>query len=213
MGATILNHHKGCLLIFSSPCKARSDLMSVPTDPPPAYEYAVRQPPPVLPPGYQVAATLPSYQQAELDKEKLEAGNDVTDQHRAAARESTVERGEWELEDDMDLALLGTDMAFFTSFLAAFLFNWVGFLLLMCFCHTIAARYGALAGFGLSLSKWTLIVQRSTDMIRDENAWLWWLVLAFGFLICVRACTQFVQIKKSWRHLSSSARERLFFFY
>merc|ERR1719209_2386707 len=95
--------------------------MSVPTDPPPAYEYAVRQPPPVLPPGYQVAATLPSYQQAELDKEKLIAGNDVTDQHRAAARESTVERGEWELEDDMDLALLGTDMAFFTSFLAAFL--------------------------------------------------------------------------------------------
>merc|ERR1712013_496730 len=71
--------------------------------------------------------------------------------------------------------LLGTDMAFFTSFLAAFLFNWVGFLLLMCVCHTIAARYGALAGFGLSLSKWTLIVQRSTDMIRDENAWLWWL--------------------------------------
>ena len=85
----------------------------------------------------------------------------------------------------MDLALLGTDLAFFSAFLTAFLFNWVGFLLLMCFCHTIAARYGALAGFGLSLSKWTLIVKRSTDMIRDENAWAWWLVLAFGFLVCV----------------------------
>ena len=92
----------------------------------------------------------------------------------------------------MDLALLGTDLAFFSAFLTAFLFNWVGFLLLMCFCHTIAARYGALAGFGLSLSKWTLIVKRSTDMIKDENAWLWWLVLAFGFLICVRACTQVI---------------------
>ena len=99
-------------------------------------------------------------------------------------------RGEWDDDVDMDLALLGTDLAFFTAFLTAFLFNWVGFLLLMCFCHTIAARYGALAGFGLSLSKWTLIVKRSTDMIRDENAWAWWLVLAFGFLICVRACTQ-----------------------
>ena len=76
------------------------------------------------------------------------------------------------------------------AFLTAFLFNWVGFLLLMCFCHTIAARYGALAGFGLSLAKWTLIVKRSTELVRDENAWLWWLVLAFGFLICVRACTQ-----------------------
>ena len=76
------------------------------------------------------------------------------------------------------------------AFLTAFLFNWVGFLLLMCFCHTIAARYGALAGFGLSLAKWTLIVKRSTELVRDENAWLWWLVLAFGFLICVRASTQ-----------------------
>ena len=131
----------------------------------------------------------------------------------------------------MDLNLLGTDLSFFTAFLTAFLFNWVGFLLLMCFCHTIAARYGALAGFGLSLAKWTLIVKRSTELVRDENAWLWWLVLAFGFLICVRACTQvrsypqseshmvlkssfqFIQIKRSWRHLSSSARERLFFFY
>merc|ERR1719228_1669901 len=140
------------------------------------------------------------------------AGHDTTEDHRAA-RENTIERGEWDAEDDMDLALLGTDMAFFTSFLAAFLFNWVGFLLLMCFCHTIASRYGALAGFGLSLSKWTLIVKRSTELVRDDNAWLWWLVMGFGFLICMRACTQFLQIKRSWRHLSSSARERLFFFY
>ena len=103
-----------------------------------------------------------------------------------------LRRGEWGEEGNMDMALLGTDLAFFTAFLAAFLFNWVGFLLLMCFCHTIAARYGALAGFGLSLSKWTLIVKRSTDMVKDENAWLWWLVLAFGFLICMRACAQVI---------------------
>ena len=105
---------------------------------------------------------------------------------------SLLRRGEWDEEGNMDMALLGTDLAFFTAFLAAFLFNWVGFLLLMCFCHTIAARYGALAGFGLSLSKWTLIVKRSTDMVKDENAWLWWLVLAFGFLICMRACVQVI---------------------
>ena len=37
--------------------------------------------------------------------------------------------------------LLGNDFVFFTAFLTAFLFNWIGFLLLMCFCHTIAARY------------------------------------------------------------------------
>jgi hypothetical protein len=50
----------------------------------------------------------------------------------------------------------------------------------MCFCHTIAARYGALSGFGLSLAKWTLIVKHSTDLASRENIWLWWLIMAFG---------------------------------
>lgn len=50
----------------------------------------------------------------------------------------------------------------------------------MCFCHTIASRYGALAGFGLSLTKWTLIVKHSTDLASRENSWLWWLIMAFG---------------------------------
>jgi len=188
-----------------------------PNEPPPDYDYAVSHPSEATPPEYRVATALPSYQQAVLDKEKLLACEEVEDEYdishpRRARRLSAAERGDWD-ESEMDLNLLGTDLSFFTAFLTAFLFNWVGFLLLMCFCHTIAARYGALAGFGLSLAKWTLIVKRSTELVRDENAWLWWLVLAFGFLICVRACTQFIQIKRSWRHLSTSARERLFFFY
>jgi len=66
------------------------------------------------------------------------------------------------------------------SLAVAFLFNWIGFLLLMCFCHTIAARYGALSGFGLSLAKWTLIVKHSTELASRENSWLWWLIMAFG---------------------------------
>ena len=72
---------------------------------------------------------------------------------------------------------------FFCSFffdLVAFLFNWIGFLLLMCACHTVAGRYGALAGFGLSLAKWTLIVKHSTDLASNDNNWLWWLIMAFG---------------------------------
>jgi len=191
-----------------------------PNEPPPDYEYAINHPEDTVtmtPPDYRAAVNLPSYQEAMLDKEKLLAEDDEDDidtilPPHPTRRISSAERGEWE-DSDQDIALLGTDLAFFSAFLTAFLFNWVGFLLLMCFCHTIAARYGALAGFGLSLAKWTLIVKRSTELVRDENAWLWWLVLAFGFLICVRACTQFIQIKRSWRHLSSAARERLFFFY
>ncbi|CAG2058068.1 unnamed protein product [Timema podura] len=95
----------------------------------------------------------------------------------------------------------------------AFLFNWIGFLLLMCFCHTVAARYGALSGFGLSLAKWTLIVKHSTDLASRENSWLWWLIMAFGLLICVRAIIQYLNIKRGWRLLSGTAQERLLFFY
>jgi len=195
--------------------------------PPPDYNSAVNGPqnpigprgyPPAVavpldepPPEYSVAAHLPSYEQAELSKDKLYS-NDILDD--VVVGEAIRGRTGQEWEDDIgDSALLGNDFVFCTAFITAFLFNWVGFLLLMCFCHTIAARYGALAGFGLSLAKWTLIVKRSTDLVRTENAWLWWLVLGFGFLICTRACIQYLQIKKTWRQLSRSARERLFFFY
>ncbi|XP_031618090.1 NEDD4 family-interacting protein 1 [Contarinia nasturtii] len=112
-----------------------------------------------------------------------------------------------------DNSLLGTDIIFVTAFLIAFIFNWIGFLMLTCFCHTIAARYGALSGFGLSLAKWTLIVKHNTDLASHENSWLWWLIMAFGFLICVRALVQYVSIKRTWRLLSASAQERLLFFY
>jgi len=100
----------------------------------------------------------------------------------------------------------------------ALLFNWVGFLVLMCLCQTVAARYGALAGFGLSLAKWTMIVKRNTEMSdlsseNHSNTWLWWLVMAFGFLICIRAVIQYMNIKRGWRLLSVPAQERVLYFY
>lgn len=112
-----------------------------------------------------------------------------------------------------DSSILGTDVMFVAAFLVAFLFNWVGFLMLTCFCHTIAARYGALSGFGLSLAKWTLIVKNSTDLASHENAWLWWLIMLFGFLICIRALVQYVSIKRTWRLLTPASQERLLYFY
>jgi hypothetical protein len=109
--------------------------------------------------------------------------------------------------------LLGTDLMFITAFFVAFIFNWIGFLMLTCFCHTIAARYGALSGFGLSLAKWTLIVKHSTEYASHDNSWLWWLIMTFGFLICIRALVQYINIKKTWGLLSNNAQERLLFFY
>lgn len=215
-----------------------------PEDEPPSY---YNEPPPLyyeLPPAYQVAASLPTYEEAEMSKGKLPGGNicvevvDLTDSdddhhhihHGRADMPGGGRMGQNSappgfalltfpsFDDSLNLessdaALLGNDFVFFTAFLTSFLFNWIGFLLLMCFCHTIAARYGALSGFGLSLAKWTLIVKNSTDLASADNAWLWWLIAAFGMLVCMRAIVQYLHIKRNWRHLSSAARERLFFFY
>lgn len=169
------------------------------------------------PPPYEVATKLPSYE--EVQREKNLQGEPYPQIHmpdniRTPPRPLTILAIDTEAaEGDPESGLLGTDFMFFTAFLVAFLFNWIGFLLLMCFCHTIASRYGALSGFGLSLTKWTLIVKHSTDLASRENSWLWWLIMGFGVLICARAIVQYLNIKRGWRLLPGSAQERLLFFY
>jgi len=196
-----------------------------------------------LPPAYQVASALPTYEEAELTKEgKLDPnliGINVTEEPvsgESSSDEFEVRRGRTRAHlpgftlltfpmDDTDnqgsgsggeltdTTLLGNDFIFFTAFTTSFLFNWIGFLLTMCFCRTIAAWYGALAGFGLSLAKWTLIVKHSTDFASgSDNTWLWWLFTTFGLIVCMRAIFQYLHIKRSWSSLSISARERLFFY-
>ncbi|XP_076619621.1 nedd4 family interacting protein [Colletes latitarsis] len=169
------------------------------------------------PPPYEVATKLPSYE--EVQREKTLQGEHHPDirtfsQLGALQQPVAILAVDTEAaEGDPESGLLGTDFMFFTAFLVAFLFNWIGFLLLMCFCHTIASRYGALSGFGLSLTKWTLIVKHSTDLASRENSWLWWLIMGFGVLICARAIIQYLNIKRGWRLLPGSAQERLLFFY
>lgn len=41
----------------------------------------------------------------------------------------------------------------------AFVFNWLGFFAAYCMTNTIAGRYGAMSGFGLSAVKWILILK------------------------------------------------------
>ncbi|XP_076175883.1 nedd4 family interacting protein [Ptiloglossa arizonensis] len=174
-------------------------------------------PPPKAPPPYEVATKLPSYE--EVQREKSLQGEHHPEiralshlrglQQPVAILAVDTEAAEGDSEND----LLGTDFMFFTAFWVAFLFNWIGFLVLMCFCHTIASRYGALSGIGLSLSKWTLIVKHSTDLASRENSWLWWVIMGFGVMICARAIVQYLTIKRGWRLLPRSDQERLFFFY
>ncbi|XP_075234787.1 nedd4 family interacting protein [Lycorma delicatula] len=167
------------------------------------------------PPPYDLATKLPSYEEVQREKTlqgELPLPRGPASHHRQqtlAFLAIDTEAG----DADGENSLLGTDFMFAMAFFVAFLFNWIGFLLLMCFCHTVAARYGALSGFGLSLAKWTLIVKHSTEFASHENSWLWWLIMAFGLLICVRAVIQYLNIKRGWRLLSGSAQERLLFFY
>lgn len=194
------------------------------------------------PPAYEVAVKLPTYEEAQQEKMASEERGRA-DQHHAHHHHHHLHRhggrtepaglagsgsgGDRRAFDFIaafphsdaqfdanagDLAL-GTDVYFFSAFLMAFLFNWIGFLLLMCVCHTVAGRYGALAGFGLSLAKWTLIVKHSTDLASGTNNWLWWLIMSFGVLISVRAVIQYLCIKREWHRLSRAAQERVVFFY
>ncbi|XP_077284777.1 nedd4 family interacting protein [Arctopsyche grandis] len=169
------------------------------------------------PPPYDVAANskLPTYEEVQREKHLLgENSPRMTAQPPPPIGTFlTIDSVENQPDYEADNSLLGTDFMFFTAFFFAFIFNWIGFLLLMCFCHTIASRYGALSGFGLSLAKWTLIVKHSTELASHDNSWLCWLIMAFGVLICVRAIIQYLNIKRGWRLLSGTAQERLLFFH
>lgn len=192
----------------------------------PSVSYALNYelPPPKAdfsaPPPYEVATKLPTYDEVQREK-RIEGEMGIPPglaQQAAGPRSSGAMPMFLAIDpdthpDESNKAMLGTDFMFFTAFVVSFLFNWIGFLLLMCFCHTIAARYGALSGFGLSLSKWTLIVKHSSDI--TEHVWLYWLVMSFGLLICIRAIVHYLNIKRGWQLLSGNpqAQERLLFFY
>ncbi|CAG9861537.1 unnamed protein product [Phyllotreta striolata] len=183
--------------------------------PPPKADY-------YAPPPYEVATKgtkLPTYEEVQREKNLEEQENTVPINaptprplpFRPGQRVITIDATE--ATEDPDTSLLGTDFMFYLAFFVAFIFNWIGFLLLMCFCHTIASRYGALSGFGLSLAKWTFIVQHSTELASKDNSWLWWLIMTFGLIICIRALLQYLSIKRGWHMLSASHQERLLFFY
>ncbi|XP_009947149.1 PREDICTED: NEDD4 family-interacting protein 1, partial [Leptosomus discolor] len=122
------------------------------------------------PPSYNVATTLPSYDEAERTKAEatipLVPGRD----------DDFVTRDDF---DDTDQLRIGNDGIFMLTFFMAFLFNWIGFFLSFCLTTSAAGRYGAISGFGLSLIKWILIVRFSTYFpgYFDGQYWLWWVFL------------------------------------
>ncbi|XP_061595440.1 NEDD4 family-interacting protein 1-like isoform X2 [Cololabis saira] len=178
------------------------------------------------PPSYNVATTLPSYDEAERAKaessallvtgrqpqhrERLDTFDDVV--RNSLEDEDFVTRDDFE---DADQLRIGNDGIFMLTFFMAFLFNWIGFFLSFCLTTSAAGRYGAISGFGLSLIKWVLIVRFSTYFpgYFDEQYWLWWLFLVLGLLLFLRGFIHYSRIRKMADTLSTLPHTRVLFIY
>ncbi|KAG7276409.1 hypothetical protein CRUP_002863 [Coryphaenoides rupestris] len=108
---------------------------------------------------------------------------------------------------------VGNDGVFMLAFFMAFLFNWIGFCLSFCLTNTIAGRYGAICGFGLSLIKWILIVRFSDYFTGYFNGqyWLWWIFLLFGVMVFFRGFVNYLKVRNMSENMASSHRMRFFF--
>ncbi|KAM7375155.1 hypothetical protein PAMA_014303 [Pampus argenteus] len=162
-----------------------------------------------VPPPYSIATSLPTYDEAEKAK-------------AAAMATSTVEvmprDDEFPPRDDFsdaDQLRVGNDGIFMLAFFMAFLFNWIGFCLSFCLTNTIAGRYGAICGFGLSLIKWILIVRFSDYFTGYFNGqyWLWWIFLLLGLLLFFRGFVNYLKVRNMSENMATSHRTRLFFLY
>jgi len=159
------------------------------------------------PPSYNVATTLPSYDEAE--RTKAESAVPLV----PGREEDFIARDDF---DDADQLRIGNDGIFMLTFFMAFLFNWIGFFLSFCLTPSAAGRYGAISGFGLSLVKWILIVRFSTYFpgYFDGQYWLWWVFLGLGFLLFFRGFINYSRVRKmADSSFSTMPRTRVLFIY
>ncbi|XP_028989279.1 NEDD4 family-interacting protein 2 [Betta splendens] len=162
-----------------------------------------------VPPPYSVATSLPTYDEAEKAKAAAMA---------ACTVEVMSRDDEFPPRDDFsdaDQLRVGNDGIFMLAFFMAFLFNWIGFCLSFCLTNTIAGRYGAICGFGLSLIKWILIVRFSDYFTGYFNGqyWLWWIFLLLGLLLFFRGFVNYLKVRNMSENMATSHRTRLFFLY
>ncbi|XP_058475055.1 NEDD4 family-interacting protein 2 [Solea solea] len=162
-----------------------------------------------VPPPYSVATSLPTYDEAEKAKATAMAASSVEVMPRD---DEFTPRDDF---SDADQLRVGNDGIFMLAFFMAFLFNWIGFCLSFCLTNTIAGRYGAICGFGLSLIKWILIVRFSDYFTGYFNGqyWLWWIFLLLGLLLFFRGFVNYLKVRNMSENMATSQRTRLFFLY
>lgn len=162
-----------------------------------------------VPPPYSVATSLPTYDEVEKAKAAELA---------ASTRDSIPRDEDFPPRDDfsdVDQLRVGNDGIFMLAFFMAFLFNWIGFCLSFCLTNTIAGRYGAICGFGLSLIKWILIVRFSDYFTGYFNGqyWLWWIFLVLGLLLFFKGFVNYLKVRNMSEAIASTQRARFFFLY
>ncbi|XP_039366721.1 NEDD4 family-interacting protein 2 isoform X4 [Mauremys reevesii] len=182
-----------------------------------------------VPPPYSVATSLPTYDEAEKAKAAaMAAAAAEAAQRHGQFRESRSlfdeiflsppEEEEYPPRDDFsdaDQLRVGNDGIFMLAFFMAFIFNWIGFCLSFCITNTIAGRYGAICGFGLSLIKWILIVRFSDYFTGYFNGqyWLWWIFLVLGLLLFFRGFVNYLKVRNMSESMAAAHRTRFFFLY
>lgn len=162
-----------------------------------------------VPPPYSIATSLPTYDEAEKAKAAAMAA-------AAAETSQRIQEEECSPRDDFsdaDQLRVGNDGIFMLAFFMAFIFNWLGFCLSFCITNTIAGRYGAICGFGLSLIKWILIVRFSDYFTGYFNGqyWLWWIFLVLGLLLFFRGFVNYLKVRNMSESMAAAHRTRYFF--
>ncbi|XP_051051194.1 NEDD4 family-interacting protein 2 [Phodopus roborovskii] len=162
-----------------------------------------------VPPPYSVATSLPTYDEAEKAKAAVLAAAAAETPQRNQEEECTP-RDDF---SDVDQLRVGNDGIFMLAFFMAFIFNWLGFCLSFCITNTIAGRYGAICGFGLSLIKWILIVRFSDYFTGYFNGqyWLWWIFLVLGLLLFFRGFVNYLKVRNMSESMAAAHRTRYFF--
>ncbi|XP_018581325.2 NEDD4 family-interacting protein 2-like [Scleropages formosus] len=161
-----------------------------------------------LPPPYSVATSLPTYDEAEKAKAAAMAASTV---HVVQQEDDFPPQDDF---SDADQLRVGGDGVFMLAFFMSFLFNWIGFCLSFCLTNTIAGRYGAICGFGLSLIKWILIVRFSDYFTGYVNGqyWLWWIFLVLGLLLFFRGFVNYLKVRNMSENTVASSRMRFFLY-
>ena len=167
-----------------------------------------------LPPQYVDIVKLPTYNESEqlLDDEESDEQQHANNRYLfwflrpdSLSRGAGAESGGFhELGSET-----GSDAAFMFSFLLALIFNWLGFLVSYCFTRSLAAYYGAISGFGMSLVKWAFIAQHS-EWSRDfmvENPWFCYAFVLFGWVIFMRGVFAYIQMKRMAYRTGAAASE------